>query len=330
MVVRDSPEIAAVVTRIGEAWGSRDFETYSKLISTSPQFRGIGTDAGEFWESADTFLGVRRVQAQELDSQGWSQAEATVERLDAFEDGRVGWASLLLTLQTPAGGVGLRATVVLVLEDGMWKVVQWHTSVPSPNIHTFGVELTTTLDDLLASVTEDADALDTLNSSEGTMTLVFTDIVDSTTLAERIGDAMWVSLVKDHESDIRQATARHGGTVVKMLGDGSMSAFSSARAAARAAVEIRGATEDTEYAVRIGIHAGEVVRREGDLLGLTVNKAARVASVAGGGQILASALVAELVGTMDGLSFGPSETVTLKGLSGTHVLAPIEPVVPAT
>lgn len=313
-----------MVRRIGEAWASRDFETYSSLISKSAHFRGIGTDADEFWETSEKFLKVRRVQSEELDAQGWGEAEGTLRRLDAFEDGPIGWATMLFDLQTPNGVVNLRTTAVLALEAGGWRVIQWHNSVPSPNVQTFGVELTTTLDDLLAAVSEDATALDALARSEGTMTLVFTDIVDSTILAERIGDSGWVALAKDHESDIRRITARHRGTVVKMLGDGSMLAFDSARAAVRAAVDIQAATGD-DYAVRVGIHAGEVVRSEGDLLGITVNKAARVASIAGGGQVLISSLVAELVGSMTGLNFGQPETVTLKGLSGTHIVVAVEP-----
>jgi class 3 adenylate cyclase len=259
-----------------------------------------------------------------LDGQGWSQAEAKLERLDAFEDGSVGWASLLYTLKSPIGDVNLRATIVVSLEAGSWRVVQWHTSVPSPNVQTFGVELTTTLDELLASVADDTDALNALAMSEGTMTLVFTDIVDSTVLAERIGDDRWVALVKAHETDIRHITSRHGGTLVKMLGDGSMLAFNSARAAARAAIAIEESTHGEPFSVRIGLHAGEVVQKEGDLLGITVNKAARVASIAEGGQILVSALVAELVGNVEDFTFGPGETVTLKGLFGTHHLVPIE------
>lgn len=64
--MRESPEIAAVVLRVGEAWGSRDFETYSNQISTGAHFRGIGTDAEEYWASAEEFLNVRRAQSEDL------------------------------------------------------------------------------------------------------------------------------------------------------------------------------------------------------------------------------------------------------------------------
>ena len=267
MVVRESPEIAAVVVRIGEARGRRDFETYSSLISEGPHFRGIGTDADEFWDSTEKFLEVRQAQVEELDDQGWVQAEATLEQVEAFEDGPVGWALMLYTLKTPIGDVNLRATAVLSLVEGNWRVVQWHTSVPTPNVHTFGVELTTTLDELLTSVAEDDDALATLASAGDTMTLVFTDIVGSTKLAEEIGDDRWVALVKDHENDIRRAATQYGGRLVKMIGDGSMLSFTSAREAVRTAMDIQEAASGKEYSVRIGVHTGEVVQRAGDLLG---------------------------------------------------------------
>jgi adenylate cyclase len=325
MPIQESPEIAAVVMRIGDAWNARDFETYANLISSGPHFRGIGTDVDEFWESAEKQLMIVRAQMEELTDQGWSRLDATVERLDAFEDGPIGWATALVTMKTPVGDLPVRMTFVLVLESGAWKVVQWHSSVPAPTVQTHGVELTTTLDDLLSSVADDSAVVGTLATSEGTLTLVFTDIVDSTVMAERMGDAGWVDLIGNHESDIRRIVAKHGGTVVKMLGDGSMLSFSSARAATRAALELHEVTADLDYAVRIGIHAGEVTRQEGDLLGVTVNKAARIASIAQTGQTLVSAIVAELVGSVDDLGFGPPETVTLKGLSGTHTLMAIEP-----
>ena len=323
MAVRESPEIAAVVQRIGEAWAARDFETYANQVSQSPHFRGIGTDADEFWDSADAFLRIRRVQTEELTAQGWGRSTATIERIDAFEDGPVGWASILLAIKTPAGTVNLRATSVLSLEAGAWRVIQWHTSVPAPNIETFGVELTTTLEQLLDAVAEDEAAMRELESSQGMKALVFTDIVDSTTLTERMGDRDWVDLWTSHSADIRDITNQHDGTVIKMLGDGSMLAFDSTRAAVEAALAIQASTGDA-FAVRIGIHAGEVVPAEGDLFGVAVNKAARVASIAGGGEVLVSSVVADLIGTDHGWVFGSPRSVSLKGLGGSHQVVTVE------
>lgn len=311
------------MTRIVEAWGAHDFETFESLISRSAHFRAIGTDADEYWETAEEYLSVNRTQLAELEAEGWDLGDGTIRRLFAVEDGSVGWASMDYSLNTVDGVVTMRMSTVLTLESGVWRVVHWHTSVGVPNVQSFGLELTTTIDDLLVAVSHDADAQNVLARAEGTRTLVFTDVVDSTPLAEQLGDQAWVALMKDHEANIRRIISRHGGTLVKMIGDGSMLAFESARAAMRAALEIAEST-DGSYAVRIGVHAGEVVRTAGDLLGATVNKAARVASVARGGQVLASSIVAELAGGLDDIVLGPPETVALKGLAGTHSVLSVE------
>jgi len=321
--IRESPEIAALLRRAIEAWGRHDLDTFETFFSRTPHFRGIGTDADEYWESVDEYHRVNRTQLSELEGTGWELADGAVKRMYAVEEGPVGWATLDYSIRNLDEEVTFRSSVILVLEAGAWKIVHWHSSVGVPNVQSFGVELTTTLDDLLNAVSRDEDAQKVLARAEATMTLVFTDVVDSTALAERLGDQTWVALMKDHEADIRRITARYGGTLVKMIGDGSMLAFESARAAIRAALDIEQAADAAAFNVRIGVHSGEVVRTEGDLLGTTVNKAARVASVATGGQILVSSIVAELAGAVDGVMMGAHETVALKGLSGTHVVLPI-------
>jgi class 3 adenylate cyclase len=153
---------------------------------------------------------------------------------------------------------------------------------------------------------------------------VFTDIVDSTGLAETVGDTSWADLINMHEATIRRVTAAQGGTVVKFLGDGSMLAFESARAAVRAAVDLQRATNHAGFGLRIGIHTGEVIRTAGDLLGLTVNKAARVASAAESGSIMISSTTRDLIGSLDGIRMGEPQIVALKGLSDTHQIIALE------
>jgi class 3 adenylate cyclase len=119
-------------------------------------------------------------------------------------------------------------------------------------------------------------------------------------------------------------TAVQGGSVVKLLGDGSMLAFESARAAVRAAVDIQRASSHAPFTVRIGVHTGEVIRTADDLLGLTVNKAARVAASADAGSIMISSTTKDLVGSLHGIRMGEPRIVALKGLSDTHQIVPIE------
>jgi len=317
MVAVPSPEIESVVRRTILAYNAGS-EALGNLMSSDPSLRVLGFDRDEYWRSNAEFVGVRTMQTSEA-----PDSSVHVDLVDAFQDGDFGWATLFSTFETPEAETHLRSTAVLRLEAGIWRVIQWHNSSPVSNQQVYGVDLTTTLGELVDSVLDGDGQLPDASATEGTMTLVFTDIVDSTPFAEEVGDLAWATTVAEHEAAIRTATAAEGGTVVKFLGDGSMLAFESARAAVRSAIRIQRGTEAAPFAVRIGIHSGEVMRTDNDLLGLTVNKAARVASAAGDGQIMISSTTRDLVGSMEGATTGEPRTVTLKGISGTHHIVPV-------
>jgi class 3 adenylate cyclase len=313
-----SPEIESVTRRVLDAFQSGDMATMANLFSGDPSLRVVGFAPDEWWTGPEEFLRVRETQIPEIGSM-----HLQVEKVDAFEDGAFGWAAISTTIATSETKTPMRHIAALRLEAGVWKVVLWHNSVPVPNSQIFGVDLTTTLDDLVTSVLSESGPLAS-SVLEGTMTLVFTDIVDSTGLAEMLGDSAWAELISRHEDIIRHVTAASGGTVVKLLGDGSMLAFESARAAVRAAVDIQRASEDADFGVRIGVHTGEVIRTAGDLLGLTVNKAARVASAADAGTIMISSTTRDMIGSLDGIRLGEPKIVALKGLSDTHQIVQLE------
>ncbi len=314
-----SPEIEAVARRVLATWDRGDGEVMSNLFSSSADLRVLGFDADEQWSGADDFLKVFSAQMDEMPE--WRIESHHVE---AFEDGSFGWATLHSTIVTPEGETPLRHTAVFRLQGGAWRVVQWHNSIPVPNQQVIGVELTTTLNRLVASVLDAGSDLAGASGSEGTATLVFTDIVDSTVLAQSVGDVAWADMIGSHERTIGRIASAHGGTVVKFLGDGSMLVFDSARAAIRAAVELQRSCSAEPYAIRIGIHTGEVIRTANDLLGLTVNKAARVAAAATGGSIMISSTTRDLVGQMEGVRIGEPKIVRLKGISDAHQIAPVE------
>lgn len=308
-----SPEIEAVVRRVLAAWQRRDFDTVSNLFSVDAALRVTGFDDDERWPGREIFLSIFRTQAEE-----WPEWKEDVERVEAFEDGSFGWASLFGTVITPETRSPIRHSAVLRLESGAWRIIQWMNAIPVPNRQIFGVELTTTLDHLVASVLDDGADFLPMAGAEGTMTLVFTDMVDSTALAESMGDNTWTETVRDHESAIRRITTSGGGRVVKLLGDGSMLAFESARGAVRAAIEIQASTHQAPFSVRIGAHTGDVIRTGSDFFGTTVNKAARIAATAGAGEIMVSSTTAEMIGSMDGIRVDDVGLVALKGLSGSH------------
>lgn len=154
---------------------------------------------------------------------------------------------------------------------------------------------------------------------DGTVTIAFSDIQDSTALNHELGDRAWVRLLGRHEKVVRRAVDAHGGQVVKSQGDGFMLAFASPPSAVASAIAIRRGTGRT-FRVRIGIHCGPAVERDGDLFGRNVALAARVAGAADGGEILVSEAVRDAV---PDVPFGDAREVELKGLPGPHRLYPV-------
>jgi class 3 adenylate cyclase len=308
-----SPEIEAVVRRVLSAWQERDFATMTNLISPDPALRVTGFDDGEHWAGRDEFLAIFRTQIEEMPI--WKEE---LLRVEGFEEGAWGWATVFGTMNTAEATSPIRHTAVLRLEAGAWRVIQWMNSIPVPNRQIFGVDLTTTLDNLVSSVLDEGHELSGWVGSEGTTTLVFTDIVDSTTMAESVGDVHWTSIVRTHETALRRIASREGGTIVKLLGDGAMLAFRSARGAVRAAIEIQESARQADYLVRIGIHTGDAISTGADYFGTTVNKAARIASTAGAGEIVISSTTADLAGSIAGIELEDGGLIALKGLSGTH------------
>ena len=162
---------------------------------------------------------------------------------------------------------------------------------------------------------------------DGTVTLMFSDIEDSTVLTERLGDQAWQELLRKHNGLIRDQIRAFGGYEVKTIGDGFMVAFQSAKKGLDCAMAIQRAFGDhnaeagEHIRVRIGLHAGEAIREGDDFFGKNVILASRVAGQASGGEILVSSLLRQLVeSSIDRSLFGPPREVELKGLSGTHTL----------
>jgi class 3 adenylate cyclase len=311
-----SPEIESVARRTIQAYASVD-ESLRNLMSSDPSLRVLGFDRDEWWKGSAVF-DVRQAQSEQQ-----PKFQVRIAEVEGYEEGEFGWATVFSTLSTRDAKTHLRTSMVLHIEAGVWRVIHWHNSIPVPNQQIFGVEITTTLDDLVTSILSESNQTPVRPTTEGTMTLVFTDIVDSTPLVEKVGDDKWTALVAQHEAVIKAVTASHGGTVVKFLGDGSMLAFESARAAVRAAVEIQKATVDAPFSVRIGVHTGEVQRSADDLFGLTVSKAARIAAAGGADEVVISSTTRDLIGSMNGVEVGDTKTVALKGLSGTHQIVPV-------
>ncbi len=135
----------------------------------------------------------------------------------------------------------------------------------------------------------------------GTRTIMFTDIVESTSMTQRLGDESAFALLEVHDRIVREYVSNGKGREVKHTGDGIMAVFPSATSTVRCAMDVqqalarhRHANPDQPLFVRVGVASGEPIERANDLFGSTVQLAARLCSHAAPGQILVSNAVAEL------------------------------------
>ena len=159
------------------------------------------------------------------------------------------------------------------------------------------------------------------------VTMLMTDIVDSTKLAGQLGDAAWKQRLAEHNQIVRRHLAQHGGREVDTTGDGFLAAFNSAAAALRAALAIRDAVRSAGVEIRAGVHTGEVdIVEGGNLRGIAVHEAARIMAAAAGGTVYTSGLTRTLA-SASGLAF---ESVGVHALKGFDTPAELFAVVEAT
>jgi class 3 adenylate cyclase len=147
------------------------------------------------------------------------------------------------------------------------------------------------------------------------LAVLFTDIVDSTGHAARLGDRRWHDLLNEHDRRARDAVERAGGHIVKTTGDGMLARFAGAGRALACAQGIVAEGRRLGIGVRAGVHAGDCESRGDDLAGLTLHVGARVAALAGAGEVLVTGTVRDLV-LGSGLVFEERGMHALKGVPG--------------
>lgn len=144
-------------------------------------------------------------------------------------------------------------------------------------------------------------------------TVMFTDIVDSTGTAVRLGDAPWRQVLDRHDDLIREQVVAHRGRVVKTTGDGTLAIFDGPTRAIQCALAVRDAIQRVGLAVRVGLHTGEIEVRGDDIGGIAAHVAARVMAAAGPGQVFVSRTVVDLVAG-SGNDFDDRGETELKGV----------------
>jgi class 3 adenylate cyclase len=144
-------------------------------------------------------------------------------------------------------------------------------------------------------------------------TVLFTDIVDSTGLADRLGDSAWRELLDRHDALMAEQLRRHRGELIKRTGDGVLATFDAPGRAVACAAEVCELVRGLGLEIRAGLHTGEVERRDGDIGGIAVHLAARVKAVAGPGEVVVTRTVTDLVVGSD-LGFSGRGEHRLKGI----------------
>ena len=151
-------------------------------------------------------------------------------------------------------------------------------------------------------------------------TLLFTDLVDSTQLASRLGDARWRELLSEHFVGARAELERFQGREVTTTGDGVVATFDGPARAIHCAAAIRRRAHADDLHIRAGVHVGEVELVGDDVRGVAMHEAARIMAAAGTDEILVSELTRALAMSTD-LRFEDRGTQALKGLDGEWKLA---------
>jgi class 3 adenylate cyclase len=155
-------------------------------------------------------------------------------------------------------------------------------------------------------------------------TVLFTDMVESTSRAVQLGDARWRALISEHDRLVRGELTRFRGREIDRRGDGFLAIFDGPARAIRCALSIVERAHELGIQVRAGLHTGELDKIESGIAGIAVHIGARVMSLAGPDEVLVSSTVRDLVAG-SGLVFSDKGTYELKGVPGSWRILRVEP-----
>jgi class 3 adenylate cyclase len=314
---RDEGDLAGALAAINRRMGDRDGFTQEGRVLLLPAQVTIALAAGD--------LGVARAALAELE-----EAAAECDATAVLASASVARGALALAEGRPVDAIG-------PLREG-WR--QWCELVAPFD----GAEARALLGQAYAQTGDEAAARLEWEGAQATLaalgapleagrverllagtapgvrelrTFMFTDIVDSTRLAELLGDDGWNSLLSWHDRTVRACVAAHDGREIKHEGDGFFITFPDPRSALNCAIELQRTLDGHRHehgfapSVRLGIHAAEATRRGGDFFGQGVNVAARLAAAGHSGRILASATTVAEAGV--GFTASEPHALELKG-----------------
>ena len=317
--IRHSAELVAIARRWLNAMENKDREVLTHSFLDSDVVRYIGSAFDEYWTGSL----VRKGYADHVDEIPPMRYQNV--QIEAFESGNTGWANCLceVIFQGSEEVHQPRYSWIFHLEKDGWKICHTHVSLPKSNLEVIGREHAA-FEELIRSAKEAFD----LTANQGTTTVMFTDIVSSSSIAETVGDQVWAEAVGGHLEALSGLIEANNGTLVKSLGDGTMSVFPSSYGAVNTAIAMQKMVDKSDrnprLRIRVGLHTGDVVESKGDFFGTVVNKAARIAEAAEPSQILLSDVTRAMVETSGNYEFLQNRTVELKGITGSHGISCVQ------
>ena len=319
-MIRPSPEILALSRRWFDAVQHSRGNEVRNILTDQDHMLFVGTGEDELWTGSVVSAGIE-------DFFGSIPTIIKQEETfaDAYENGQTGWACFahnVALAHEPDKVFRVRNTLVFTLDDGFWRIVHRHGSVPLPNEDFVGIKQTA-IADLVSAAAEDF----SLSQQDGFASIMFTDIVNSSMMASVMGDRLWSMEVSHHFAQLRSIIEEENGQFVKSLGDGTLSSFPKPTLALDAARRIQKAIEQSDgpaMSLRIGIHSGSVVQKDDDFFGSVVNKAARIAAIAAPGETWVSETTSELVSDNEGYRFTEAGSFKLEGFEGEHLVCSLK------
>jgi len=292
-VVSRSPQVQAVLELMEKDW--------SLFVETSPRFI-FG------WAEGGVFTALIRESATE------EAARAAIRAMLEFDVTallpQVRSPTLVLhRRQMPYPDVETVSELVSQIPDARLTLLEGESGAPYLGD---SEAVLAAIDEFLGEGEEAAAHL-----PSGTAIILFADIVDSTALTERLGDAAFRAKARELDGAMRAAIRKTGGSPVEgnLVGDGLLAVFTSARQAIESALRCGAAGESAGLPLHLGIHAGDVIREGNNVYGGAVNIASRISGLSAPGEVLVSDTVRGLARTSAGVSFEDRGEHELKGIA---------------
>ena len=297
----------------------RDTYLRASDMGRIPRMRALGAVLRVDWESYCDLMGLTVAGWEEPEAaralSAWIRANSSHEDVLAFAASTVGFDVTDLAGNITAPTLVLSPNFMPVPSGDMARGMV--ARIPNGRLLLYGQSERYNLWPLISAFLAEGDErVPQVSVPEGANVILFADIVDSTALTERLGDAAFRAKARDLDAALRTIIRDYSGTAIegKLLGDGVLAVFTSARHAIAAALACARSGDGGGLPLHLGLHAGDVIREDNNVYGGAVNIASRISGLSAPGEVLVSDIVRGLARTSAGVRFEDRGEQVLKGI----------------